>query len=134
MSRRPYWLGGLAAVLSATVLPGCGSDHAKAPATQVAVKVNKDELSVHQVNGQLARIGNVPEASRELARKQIVEGLIDQHLLIQQAVGKKLDRDPEVLAAMEQSRAQILAQAYVQRSIAANLKPSEEEIRAYYKE
>jgi EpsD family peptidyl-prolyl cis-trans isomerase len=115
------------------VLSACsGSSKEKKAASQVAVKVNGNELSVHQVNAQLARMPGVAADQQDAVRKQVVDGLIEQQLLIQQATEKKLDRDPDVLAALEQSRAQILAQAYVQKTLSAQAKPSEDAVKKYY--
>lgn len=124
----------LAVCLLATLAACSGGDKPAKAASQVAVKVNGDELSIHQVNAQLARLQGVPADKADFARKQVVEGLVDQRLLIQQAIEKKLDRDPDVLAAIEQSRAQILAQAYVQKSLGAQARPNEAEVRKYYEE
>lgn len=124
----------LAACLLATLAACSGGDKPAKAASQVAVKVNGDELSIHQVNAQLARLQGVPADKADLARKQVVDGLVDQRLLIQQAIEKKLDRDPDVLAAIEQSRAQILAQAYVQKTLGAQARPNEAEVRKYYEE
>lgn len=122
-------------VAALAVMSGCsGGTKEKKSASQVAVKVNGNELSIHQVNAQLARAAGVPPEQQDLLRKEIVDRLVDQQLLIQQATDKKLDRDPEVLAAIEQSKAQILAQAYVQKTLAAQARPSDDSVRAYYRE
>lgn len=119
---------------AAMTISGCSGGNAKegAPASQVAVKVNDGELSIHQVNEQLARLPTVPAAQQDQARKRVVESLVDQELLVQKASEKKLDRDPDVLAALEQSRAQILASAYLQKTLASQSRPSEEMVRKYY--
>jgi EpsD family peptidyl-prolyl cis-trans isomerase len=127
-----FRLAPLLACLAA--LSACSGPADKKVASQVAVKVNGSELSIHQVNAQLARIPGVPAGQQDALRKQVLDGLIEQQLLIQQATDKKLDRDPEVLAAIEQSRAQILASAYVQKTLAAQAKPSEDMVKKYYVE
>lgn len=122
----------LALAAVAVALTACGSD--KKPATQVAAKVNDDEISVHQINYTLARTPNVnPERAAD-ARKQILDKLVDQQLLVQKAVDSKLDRDPNVMMTIEATRKQILAQAYLERAIASAAKPTPEEIKKYYEE
>ncbi len=116
----------------ALVLAACGSD--KKPATQVAAKVNDDEISVHQINYTLARTPNVnPERAAE-ARRQILDKLVDQQLLVQKAMDSKLDRDPNVMMTVEAARKQILAQAYLERAISSAAKPSPQDIKKYYDE
>jgi EpsD family peptidyl-prolyl cis-trans isomerase len=116
------------------LLAACSGKSGGAAASLVAVKVNGDELSVPQVNTQLARMQGVPDDQRDAVRKQVVDGLVDQQLLVQQAREMKLDRDPEVLATMEASKAQILSQAYLQKSLTPKAKPSGDAIAGYYAE
>jgi EpsD family peptidyl-prolyl cis-trans isomerase len=134
MSRYP----GLTALLVVLALVGgCGKkqDDAKAkPATQVAAKVNDDEITVHQVNNVLARSQNIaPEAATQ-AKREILNRLIDQHLAKQQAIGKKLDRSPNIMQAIDAARSEILARAYLEKITAAQPKPTAEEVKKYYAE
>ncbi len=122
----------LATVLVACVLGACGGGGG-AKSTQVAVKVNKDEITVLQVNEQLTRLpAGTPPDQVEPATRKILGSLVNQQLLVQQAIERKLDRDPQVLGALEAARLNILAQAYVQRVIAPQAKPTEQEVRQYY--
>lgn len=127
---------GLALLAVLAALGGCGGGGGNASAgksSQVAAKVNKDEITVLQVNEQLARLpaGVTPE-QMEPATRRILGSLINQQLLVQQAIEHKLDRDPQVLGALEAARLNILAQAYVSRVISPQAKPSEQEVRQYY--
>jgi EpsD family peptidyl-prolyl cis-trans isomerase len=114
-------------------LNACGGGGGTGKTTQVAVKVNKDEITVQQVNEQLSRLpaGTAPEQA-EPATRQIISSLVNQQLLVQQALERKLDRDPQILGALEAARLNILAQAYVQRVIAPQAKPTEQEVKKYY--
>lgn len=114
-------------------LAACGSKEEKKSASQVAVKVNGSEISVHQLNQILQR--TPASASPEQAaamRKEVLEKLVDQQLAIDQAVEKKLDRSPEVMAAIDAARREILARAYIEQLNGGVPKPSAEEVRAYY--
>jgi EpsD family peptidyl-prolyl cis-trans isomerase len=122
------------ALACVALLGACSGEKKPAAASQVAVKVNDGDVSVHQVDGQLSRMQGIQPAQADAARKQIVESLIDQKLLMDRAIDNKLDRDPDVLASVEQSRMQILAQAYLQKTLAARARPSEAEVKAYYAE
>ncbi|MBV8211244.1 MAG: EpsD family peptidyl-prolyl cis-trans isomerase [Burkholderiaceae bacterium] len=104
-------------------------------ASQVAVKVNKDEITVLQVNQQLAHLAaGLPQDQRDEGARRAIAGLIDQQLLVEQAIEHKLDRDPEVVSALEAARHLVLAQAYVQRVLGAQAKPTEQEVEQYYTE
>ena len=120
-------------VFGALLLSGCGESKEK-PASQTAAKVNGDEVTVHQINTELQRVagGSIPQgANAEAAGKRILEGLIDQTLLVQQAKESKLDRDPQVLQLLESSRRQILAQAYIDREAAA-APPTQDEVKEFF--
>jgi EpsD family peptidyl-prolyl cis-trans isomerase len=121
-------------VVAAVALLGCSSDSesSKKGPSLVAVKVNTDELSVPQVNAQLMKLPNVAPEQQQATRKKVVEQLVDQQLLVQQAKEKKLDRDPEVLSALESARAQVLAEAYLQKSLFKSASPSDTEIEKYF--
>lgn len=116
---------------AALMLGGCG-DEDKKPATQVIAKVNKEEISVHQLNAVLARTPNIQPEQAKVAGRQILEKLIDQEVLVQQALEGKLDREPKTVQAIENARREILARAYLEKLSATVPKPSSEDIKAYY--
>jgi EpsD family peptidyl-prolyl cis-trans isomerase len=118
-------------------LVACGSKEAEKPASQIAAKVNSGEISVHQINYVLSRTGAGANGTPEMApkiRREVLDRLIDQELAVEQAVGKKLDRSPDVLMAVENARREILARAYVEQLTAAMAKPTVDEAKKYYSE
>jgi EpsD family peptidyl-prolyl cis-trans isomerase len=119
------------AIFAVALIAGCGKGDDKKPATQVAAKVNGDEISVHQINAALTQGGAYTGDPKDAGR-QALERLIDQQLLVQKALEAKLDREPGVLTAMENARRQILAQAYMERTLADNTVPTSDEIKKYY--
>jgi EpsD family peptidyl-prolyl cis-trans isomerase len=116
-------------VLSTVVLAACGEG--KAPATQVVAKVNKDEITSHQVDYVASKTRMTPENAGE-ARKQILDLLVDQQLAVQQAIDKKLDRSPEVIAALDMAKREILARAYYSQLAGSAQEPTEADAKAYY--
>lgn len=133
--RQPGRAARCAALLIATglaggLLAGCGAhkDHA---ASQTVAKVNRDEITVHQVNFLLKQRAVAPEDAASASR-QALEQLIDQQLAIDRAEDQRLDRNPDVMQQIEASRREILTSAYFQKLSAAAPRPTAEEIRAYY--
>jgi EpsD family peptidyl-prolyl cis-trans isomerase len=113
-----------ALLLAVALAAGCGKRDEKAAATQVAAKVNGDEITIHQVNDILGRQNVRPEQA-EAAKRQILERLIDQQLARQQALEKKLDHTPRTVQTIEAARGEILARAYVEQIAAAQAKPTQ---------
>ncbi len=127
MARAGAWLTAVSAAVLLAACGGGGGDN-----TQVAAKVNKQEISIHQVNHVLSRQPGLKPEQVNVAAKRVLEGLVDQELAIQQAVDQKLDRDPRVVAAIEAARREILAKAYTDKLAETTAKPSDDEIRKYY--
>ncbi len=130
-ARRAATLVISALALGALVACG-GDDEAEKPASQVAAKVNKEELSVHQVNYVLQRQPGLQPDETPAASRHVLERLIDQELALQRAEETKIDRSPRVMEAMEAARREIISRAYLEKLSEEASKPTTEEIRAYY--
>ncbi|HOY70150.1 MAG TPA: EpsD family peptidyl-prolyl cis-trans isomerase [Methylotenera sp.] len=104
-----------------------GSGEVKAG--QSIVRVNGDEITIHQLNLEMQR-ANIQPAQQEVAGKQIAKSLVDRQILVQEAVKSKLDRNPNVMQAIESAKAQILAQAYLESKVPST-PPTEAEVVAY---
>lgn len=122
-------IAGLAAVL---LLAACGAKEDKKAATQSAARVNGAEITVHQINHVLTRLAGVTDETAPQARQEVLSRLIDQQLAVEQAQEKKLDRQPEVMTALEASRRDVLARAYLDHVVTAQGKPTVEEAKKYY--
>jgi hypothetical protein len=115
------WLP-LAAVAVAVLLVGCGEKKDKV-ASQTAAKVNKDEITVHQINFVLQQQRNIRPEQTDAASKQILERLVDQQLALQKADELKIDRDPRVVQQLEAAKREIVARAYLEKVGEAATKP-----------
>ncbi len=122
------------AVLAAAVVAGCGSKSKEPGASQVAAKVNDEEVTVHQLNGLLGKANIPPGTDVNAARKQALDRLVEESLLVQAAKEKKLDRDPRVVQAIEAARREVIARAYLEQVASAQAKPTEQAVSAYYTE
>ncbi len=123
-------LGAVAVASTALLLAGCGGN--KETASQTAAKVNRDEITVHQINFVLQQQRGLRPEQADAAGKQILERLIDQQLALQKADDLKLDREPAVVQQMEAAKREILARAYLEKVGEGATKPTPEEIKKYY--
>lgn len=125
-------------ICSVIVLASCGKkDHtttSKKSDSQVVATVNGDEITIHQVNNQLAQMGQLDKVQAKIVSRQVLAALVEQQLLKQQALSSKLDIDPRVQQAIESSKDQFLAQAYLEQLMQKAPKPSLSEMDAFYKE
>lgn len=128
--RRPRMT--LSLLAAAALLAGCGGGEKSGAATQVAAKVNKQEISVHQINFVLQRQPNLRPEQIAPATKRVLEGLIDQQLALDQAEEEKLDRNPQVVMAIEAAKREIIARAYADRIAETASKPTPDEVKAYF--
>lgn len=129
---------------AALVLTACGDKksagvESSKSDSQIVAKVNGDEISIHQVNFQLGRMmqgnqANLNEEQSKKAAQQILSRLVDQQILKQKALETKLDREPGVLQAIEASKNEILAQAYLEQMMSKAAKPSVSKIDTFYVE
>lgn len=121
----------LALAATVALLAGCGDKKEKG-ASQTAAKVNKAEVTVHQINFVLQQQRNLRPEQADAASKQILERLIDQELAVQKADELKLDRDPRVVQQLEAAKREVLARAYLEKVGEAAPKPTPEEVQKYY--
>lgn len=129
--RLPLALTLTAAVLA--LLAGCGEKKKeKPPAAQAAARVNKEELSVQQINLILQQQRNLRPDQADQASRQILERLIDQEVAVQKAEELKLDHDPRVLQQLDAARREIVARAYAEKVSEGVSKPSPDEIKKYF--
>ena len=123
----------IALVAAVVVLVGCGDKKDKA-ASQTAAKVNKAEVTVHQINFVLQQQRGLKPEQTDAASRQVLDRLIDQELALQRADDLKLDRDPRVVQQLEAARREIIARAYLEKVGEAAPKPTPDEVKKYFDE
>jgi EpsD family peptidyl-prolyl cis-trans isomerase len=123
-----------AAVLvgAVTLLAACGAkDQAT---TQTAARVNKEEITVHQIGALLSQQQAVGAEQVPQLERQILERLIDRELAVQKAAELKLDREPRIVQAIEAARQDIIARAYADKLGEGAGRPTPAEVKRYYDE
>ena len=113
-------------------LAGCGDKKKDKPASQTAAKVNKEEITVHQINFVLQQQRALAPEQAASASRLILDRLVDQELALQKAQDQKLDRESGVVQQIEASRRDIIARAYLEKIGSGASKPTPVEVKAYY--
>jgi EpsD family peptidyl-prolyl cis-trans isomerase len=133
MNDKPRTLARAASLaVLAAALVACGGSRPEGQASQTAAKVNKEEITVHQINHALSRQRAVPADQAASTSHRILEGLIDQQLAIEKAAELKLDRDPAIVQQLDAARRDILARAYLNKVSEGAPKATPDEVKAYY--
>jgi peptidyl-prolyl cis-trans isomerase C len=114
-------------IASAAILTACdpkGSTGSSAPSV-------KKEDAIASVNGQYISKKTLEDLEKDLAarsqgqapsfpKEKLVDELVQREILVQDAVQKKLDQTPEVVAQLDAAKKAILTQASLQAYLKAN--------------
>lgn len=125
----------LLGVLLPILLIGCGSDTDSAKDSQVVAKINDTEVTVHQLNYELGLLGQGQASAQnpDKITKRTLENLVSQQVVAQKAIAEKLDRDPQIMQALERTKRQVLVQAYIKKITERDATPpGKQEISDYY--
>ena len=130
-------------VIGTALLAGCDQEKTahtdNTPAAPAAQAINKAD-AVAVVNGQYIAKSTLASLEKEIAershgqtfpKEKLIEELIQRELLIQDATQKQLDKSPELMAQLENSKKALLTQADLQSFIKAN-PVTDAEIKAEY--
>lgn len=112
------------------LLSGCQQE--KPSSTQVAARVNDQEISVHQVQALLQKQPRLVASQAAAAPQRALNNLIEQELAAQAARDAGLHTDPQVLQMLELARREVLARAYQDKLAEQAIAPSSDEIDRYY--
>jgi EpsD family peptidyl-prolyl cis-trans isomerase len=118
-----------AAVAAALAATACSREEAPGGG-DVAARVNGGEVPVARVQAALAR--EAAPADRGQAGARALEAAIDEELLVQKALAARLDRDPDVMRALDESRRRILARAWLDHAVARRAQPDAGQVSAFY--
>lgn len=94
--------------------PDADNDEATSPAPtgQVVARINGQEITIHELSAEIARIRLGDGADRAKMERQVLLALAERTILVQLAEKDKLDRRPDVWQDIRRSRSAILAKAY----------------------
>lgn len=117
----------------ATLLAGCALQAScdQEPTGQVAAVVNGEEITLQEINAELAGI-NVPEGvDQKRLQQTALQRIIERRLLAQEAREEGLDQSPEYLVRSRQLEDALLVQLLQQRQERSAAVPDQRAIDAY---
>ncbi|HTH29201.1 MAG TPA: EpsD family peptidyl-prolyl cis-trans isomerase [Sphingobium sp.] len=89
----------------------------KTPTGQVVAVVNGEEITLQELNSELAEL-NVPEnADKKEARRAVLQQIVSRRLLAQQAKQDGVDRDPNYVSAERRMKEQLLVSMYAKKAM-----------------
>lgn len=130
---RPRLVLWLAAAAFVVMAAGCGEKKKERVETQVAARVDGQDITVAQINLVLQQQRNLRPEQADAASRQVLERLIDQSLAIKEAERMELDREPRVRQLIEAATREIVARAYAEKIGEKAVRPTPEEVSAYYR-
>jgi len=74
------------------------------------------------------------EAAARAAAKLVLDGLIEERLLLVEALARGYDRIPEVARVVQAHERQLVVKSYLQEVLGATIEVSHDEMQAYYRE
>ncbi|WP_426163670.1 hypothetical protein [Sandarakinorhabdus sp. DWP1-3-1] len=102
----------LASAAAATLFLAACDKTPKAPEGQVVATVDGQEITIHELNGELATIPNRGgDAPRKLVESVALARVIERKMLAAEAEKLKLDKSPQFLLAKERTEEGLLVQA-----------------------
>ena len=111
-------------------LSGCGGS-GKAPTGQVAAKVNGQEVTVQELQAELAGF-NAPDAKiRKLAEQRALQNIVARKLLAKAATDAGVAKSPDFALQKERMEEGLLVQAWQNNLVKAVPAPAPEEIQQF---
>jgi EpsD family peptidyl-prolyl cis-trans isomerase len=101
---------------------------------QVAAVVNGEEITLQEINAELANSGVPAEADKEEVQKAALQRIVDRRLMAQAARDDGLDQDPEFLLRRRQLEDALLVQLLGKKLDRTTAVPNDQAIDAYIKE
>ncbi len=111
-------------------LSGCGGS-GKAPTGQVAARVNGQEVTVQELQAELAGF-NAPDAKiRKLAEQRALQNIVARKLLAKAATDAGVAKSPDFALQKQRMEETLLVQAWQNNLVKAVPQPAPEEIQQF---
>ncbi len=110
---------------------GCDKKAAKTPTGQVVATVNGTDITVHELNSELAQTQAPPDTPRKVVESVVLQRVVERRMLADAARERGLDKNPNFLLTQRRVDDGLLVQA-LQASIAQKVtQPTREAAQKY---
>ncbi|WP_116394735.1 SurA N-terminal domain-containing protein [Nitrobacter sp. Nb-311A] len=107
--------------LCGLLVAGCsknGGEQTSAPNSQIVAHVGDQVITTQEFANELRLLNIPPDKQKDHETvKKVLSEMVTRKYLLQQALTAKLDREPNVLLEILRSREQVLAAAFISRSV-----------------
>lgn len=104
------------AVGAVALLGGSLAGCKKAATGQVVAVVNGDEITLPELNAELAGVNLPPGVDKTKVRAAALQRIVERHLVAQQAKADGLDRDPDYLIRQRQLNDTLLVELFAKKA------------------
>jgi EpsD family peptidyl-prolyl cis-trans isomerase len=116
----------------AAMIAACAEATVNTPPEHVAATVNGAPITAAELDAAILQsIKGSPDASAATSAA-VLQQLIATELLVQNARDAKVDRDPQVMLAMQDARGAVLANEWLRRAVAGASAPSDQDVKDYF--
>ena len=105
-----------------------------ADAKRVVARVNQVEITYEEFQKRLEGLQQQRGPVRPEQFKDVVRGMVQEEILLQDATTERLDQEAAVKAKLEQARRQVLIEELLQRKVIAQSQVTDEEARKMYED
>lgn len=124
-------IGCVAFLALAVCLPLSGCSRGKAPTGQVAARVGGEEVTVQEIQAELAGV-NVPDAAtRKRAEQQALQNIVARKLIAEAATKAGVAKSPEFALQKQRMEESLLVQAWQNTLVKAVPQPAPEEVQQF---
>jgi peptidyl-prolyl cis-trans isomerase C len=113
------------------LLGACGVESKHESDIRSMAKVNGEVITVREFNDRYAGFESRAGFDLKAGKKQVLGALVDEKLLVQEAIRKGLDRETQTVSALDRARRQILVQASIDHAAGPSL-VSDSETKTFY--
>jgi parvulin-like peptidyl-prolyl isomerase len=130
-------------VMSAVLLVGAageicaaaeGQPSGASEAKRVVARVNQVEITYGEFQRRLESVQQERGPIQPERFKDVARGMIQEEILLQDAVAEGLNQDAAVKARLEQARRQVLIEELLRRKVLAQVRVTDEEARKMYED